>query len=98
MVVAKKVFCIPYGVCEIDKKNFNFTEKPKFKFKINVGLYLLNRNILNLIKKNHYLDFNILLENALKKNKKVDYYEIRDKDWIDVGQMDKYKNFYNKKI
>ena len=25
-------------------------------------------------------------------------YEIRDKDWIDVGQMDKYKNFINKKI
>ena len=33
---------------------------------------------------------------SLKKKKKVGYYEIKDKDWIDVGQMDKYKNFLNK--
>ena len=51
-VVAKKVFNLPYGVCNIEKKNFQFVEKPKLKFKVNVGLYLLSKNILKLIKKN----------------------------------------------
>ena len=98
LVVAKKNFYIPYGVCENDKEKFKFIEKPKFEFKINVGLYLLNKNILNLLKKKQHIDFNGLIEKSLKENKKVGYYKIRDKDWIDVGQMDKYKNFINKKI
>ena len=97
-VVTKKSFCVPYGIFKKDKKKLYFTEKPKFKFRVNVGLYLLNKNILNLLKRKQYLDFNTLLEKSLKKNKKVGYYEIKDRDWIDVGQMDKYKNFINKKI
>ena len=97
-VVTKKLFCIPYGIFKNDKKKIYFTEKPKFKFRINVGLYLLNKNILNLLKRKQHLDFNTLLEKSLKKNKKIGYYEIKDRDWIDVGQMDKYKNFINKKI
>ena len=98
VVVAKKIFNLPYGVCNVEKKNFQFVEKPKLKFKVNVGLYLLNKNILNLIKKKRYLDFNTLLTNSLKMKKKVGHYEIKDRDWIDVGRMDKYKNFLNKKI
>jgi len=98
IVVAKKIFNLPYGVCNVEKKNFQFVEKPKLKFKVNIGLYLLNKDILNLIKKKRYLDFNTLLTNSLKMKKKVGYYEIKDRNWIDVGQMDKYKNSLNKKI
>ena len=96
--MAKKLFSIPYGVCKTDKRKLYFIEKPKFKFRINTGLYLLNKNILNLLKRKQHLNFNTLLEKSLKSNKKVGYYEIKDRDWIDVGQMDKYKNFVNKKI
>ena len=73
------------------------TVKQKICLKISLN-FLLNKNILNLLKRKQYLDFNTLLEKSLKKNKKVGYYEIKDRDWIDVGQMDKYKNFINKKI
>ena len=50
------------------------------------------------LKRKQHLNFNTLLEKSLKSNKKVGYYEIKDRDWIDVGQMDKYKDFVNKKI
>ena len=30
--------------------------------------------------------------------KKIGFFEIKEKDWIDVGQMDKYKNYLNKQI
>ena len=63
-----------------------------------MGLYLINKNILNLINKNKSLDFNQLLLKAHKNNKRIGLYEIREKDWIDVGQMDKYKNYINKEI
>ena len=59
---------------------------------------ILNKNILNLVKKKSYLDFNVLLSKCIKENKKVGCYQIKDKGWIDIGQMDKYKNFLNKKI
>tara|TARA_Y100000590_G_C15736197_1_gene1018626 strand:+ start:1573 stop:2622 length:1050 start_codon:yes stop_codon:yes gene_type:complete len=98
VVVANKTFSIPYGVCNTNKEKIEFTEKPKFKFKINVGLYLVSKNILNLVKKSTHLDFTSLLTSSIKKNKKVGYYVIKDKDWIDVGQMDKYKNFINKEV
>ena len=98
IVVAKKIFTIPYGVSDSARNNSNLIEKPKLKFKVNVGLYLLSKNILSLIKTKRYLDFNTLLTKSLKMKKKVGYYEIKDKDWIDVGQMDKYKSFLNKKI
>ena len=97
-VVAKKTFNLPYGVCNVKKNNFQFIEKPKFKFRANVGLYLINKNVLKLIKKRRYIDFSTLLINCLKMKKKIAYYEIKDRDWIDVGQMDKYKKFHNKKI
>jgi len=97
-VVANKIFIIPYGVCDVKNNSFKFEEKPKLKFKVNIGLYILNKNILNLVKKNNYLDFNTLLNISTKKNKKIGYFEIRDKDWIDVGQIDKYKNYLNKSI
>ena len=38
------------------------------------------------------------ISSVLRKKYKVNYYEIKDKDWIDVGQMDNYKSFLNKKI
>mgnify|MGYP000329910495 CR=1 FL=1 len=35
---------------------------------------------------------------AIMRKYKVAVYPIRDKDWIDVGQMGKCTNFVNKKI
>ncbi len=97
-VVANKKFIIPYGVCSIKDKKFNMVEKPNYKFKVNVGLYLINKNILSLIHKKQNLDFNQLILKAHKNNKKIGLFEIKEKDWVDVGQMDKYKNYINKEI
>ena len=98
VVIAKKTFTIPYGVCEIKKNNFSLLEKPKYKLRVNVGLYLIESKVLKTIKQKKYLDFNSFLDNVVKKNFKVDRYEIKNKDWIDVGQVDNYKYFINKKI
>ena len=97
-VVANKIFTIPYGVCNTKNNNFILSEKPKLKFKVNTGLYIVESNIIKLIKSKSFLDFNTLLNESIKNKKKIGYYEIKDKDWIDVGQMDKYKSFLNKEI
>lgn len=98
-VVARKTFKIPYGVNNSKKgSKFTLIEKPKIKLKVNVGLYLVSKNILSQIKSKKYLDFTSLINQSIKMKKKVGYYEVSDKDWIDVGEMDKYKYFLDKKI
>tara|TARA_Y100000996_G_scaffold353949_1_gene293980 strand:- start:198 stop:1247 length:1050 start_codon:yes stop_codon:yes gene_type:complete len=99
VVVAKKTFTIPYGVSDPKNKGtFALTEKPKIKFNVNVGTYVINKDILKQIKSKKYLDFTSLIDLSVKNKKKIGQFEIKDKDWIDVGQMDKYKYFLNKKI
>ena len=96
LITTKKLFSIPYGVCKFKNKKFYFEEKPTFNFNINTGLYLLNSNILSLIKKAQHLDFNQLLSLAIKNNKKINFYQIKDKEWSDVGQIEKLKKFIEK--
>ena len=80
-----------------NKGTFALTEKPKIKFNVNVGTYVINKDILKQIKSKKYLDFRSLIDLSAK-NKKNWSVRNKDKDWIDVGQMDKYKYFQIKNI
>lgn len=98
IVVVKKDFIIPYGVINEKNKKINFIEKPKFKFNVNTGFYVINKKSLKLIIRNKYLDFNDFLNMLLHKGKKIKYYTIKKAEWLDVGQKDKYHDNLNKKI
>ena len=71
LVVSNKNFELSYGSIKIDKYGFleSIDEKPNLDFLINIGLYIMNKEILNYIKKNISMDINQLI-NILKKNKK----------------------------
>ena len=45
-----------------------------------------------------FLDFNDFLEIAKKNNKKIGFYEIHHKCWIDVGQLNNFKSEINREI
>ncbi|MDC1053078.1 sugar phosphate nucleotidyltransferase [Candidatus Pelagibacter sp.] len=92
MVVAAKEFKVPYGVCELNKKGDlkKITEKPKFNFFTNTGLYLVNNNIINLLE-NKKIDMDELIEKAKKNKKKIKVFPISDSQWFDIGQWNEYK-------
>mgnify|MGYP001442518844 FL=1 len=98
IVTATKKFKIPYGVCDENEKSFVMREKPEFKYNVNTGFYIISRKCLKVLKKKEYLDFNDFLLKCKKHNKKIGIYKIREKNWIDVGQMKEYKNNLNKNI
>lgn len=98
IVVAEKKFIIPYGVCHKKKEKIDFIEKPKYKFNVNTGFYILNKSCLKLLKKKRYLDFNDFLKICIKNKRKINYFKIKQKDWIDIGQKDKYQSNLNKEI
>ena len=95
IVVNYKNYNLPYG--EIDVDNYgNFIkikEKPKYKFLINSGLYLMNKKVFKLIKKDEFLNMNDLINKLIKKKLNIGLYPITDNSWIDVGQWSEYKKF-----
>ena len=92
LVVSSKEHIIPYGTCKLTKKGYlqKIIEKPKFDFFVNVGLYVLNPNLMKLIPKNKTYDMTDLIQFAKIKKKLIGVYPIGEDSWIDVGQWSEY--------
>jgi len=97
VVASTKNYEIPYGICHINKKGKlkKIEEKPKSKLFVNTGLYILKPKILDLIPKNKFFHMTELIEAAIMRKYKVAVYPIRDKDWIDTGQLSNYRMINN---
>ena len=92
LVASQKEYIFPYGACKLTKKGFlsGITEKPKFDFLINAGMYIINPEILKLIPKNKFFNMTDLIDAANKRKKQVGVYPIDDSLWTDVGQWSEY--------
>ena len=88
LVVSKKQLSLPYGNCIIDKDDLltRIDEKPKFDFLINAGLYVMEPSIINHIRKNSVMNFDLLIKMLIDKNKKIGVYKIDQQAWQDVGE------------
>ena len=96
IVVAKKVFKLPYGACKIKNKKhlLKIDEKPVYDYLVNTGFYVMNKKILKYIKKDTLLDFNKFVE-ILKKNKrKISCYIIEESSWSDFGIWENFNKDY----
>ncbi len=60
-------------------------EKPIVKSHVNTGVYVFSPKIINEIKKNKYLDMNILIQKLLGKMKKIIAYPAYE-PWLDIGK------------
>ena len=100
LVTSKKEFTIPYGNCELDKKGNlkNLKEKPKVKYFINVGLYVIEPKLLKIIPKNKHYDMTDLISAAKKRGFQIGVYPIGKKDWTDVGQWHEYRKAVDKML
>lgn len=93
LVASAKEYVIPYGTCKLTKKGYlqKILEKPKFDFLVNIGLYVMNPNLISLIPKNKFYNMTDLISDARKKNKQIGVYPIDEESWIDVGQWSEYR-------
>jgi dTDP-glucose pyrophosphorylase len=93
LVASAKEYIIPYGTCELngDGHLAHINEKPKYDFLVNTGLYVLNPEVLKLIKNNKYYHITHLIEDAKNIGKKVGVFPIDDAAWFDVGQWAEYR-------
>tara|TARA_A100001015_G_scaffold291657_1_gene366089 strand:- start:5981 stop:7021 length:1041 start_codon:yes stop_codon:yes gene_type:complete len=81
---------IPFGVLKL-KNNIvtSIIEKPIINNFINGGIYVINTNILKLIKNNEHLDMNEFINIALKNKKKIKAFPLHEY-WIDTGLPETY--------
>ncbi|GAB6076183.1 nucleotidyltransferase family protein [Desulfurobacterium crinifex] len=92
-VTAIRHYRIPYGVVMtsnggvIDK----IMEKPEYTFQINTGVYLSNKNVLELIPQGSPFDMPELINTLLERGEKVFAYPVNEGAYIDIGEWKEYK-------
>lgn len=93
MTIASKneTYTIPYGVIytsDIELKKI--IEKPTYNFLVSAGIYVVNKNIIDLIPKDSFCDMPELISFAKDKNLKVTTFPIHE-FWLDVGRPETLK-------
>lgn len=76
---------IPFAILEIKNKQIqSIKEKPTYTYYSNAGIYLIKREIIDLIPKDKPFDATDLIELMIKKGKKVTHFPILGY-WLDIG-------------
>ncbi len=88
---------INLGVLKTDKNNhiLDYIEKPMNHYKVSMGIYVVEPDILNYVRKDEYLDFPDLIKLLINEKHKVLGYEFKGL-WLDIGRMDDYDLALNK--
>ena len=83
---------LPYGVIETSKKGkvVNWNEKPEIKANINMGCYIMNPQVFNLIPKNKSYGMDDVIKKAMKKKEAINSF-ITKKGFTDIGNTESYK-------
>ena len=77
------------------KKIIHFAPEQSLSKFINENYKIINYDKVDLIPKNRLFHMTELIEMAIMRKYKVAVYPIRDKDWIDTGQLSNYRMMNN---
>ena len=90
MCIREYDFQVPYGVVALDGCSIReIKEKPIHKFFVNAGIYVLNKNLINKVDGESYLNITDFLEKELDSGG-VNAFPIHEY-WLDIGRMEEYK-------
>lgn len=79
---------IPYGIFDLDGRDIKgIKEKPTFNYYANAGIYLIKRELLELIPPNAFFDATDFLNLLISKEYKVIRYPITGY-WLDIGKFE----------
>ena len=94
MTIASTNYTIDVPYATLKEKNnrvYELSEKPKFEYHTNAGIYILSKKLLNKIPKDLFFDITDLINDLIKTENKVFHYPILGY-WIDIGKPEDYKN------
>lgn len=90
---------LPYGVIETTKNNkvTKWNEKPEIKVNINMGCYVMEKEIMKMIPKNKPFGMDDVINRVMKKKKLVSSF-IGKNGFIDIGNKESYEKANNEFI
>jgi NDP-mannose synthase len=82
---------IDFGVIETDADNMltGYVEKPRFDYRVSMGIYCFNAAVLERLKPGQYCDFPDLVKQLIAAGRSVASYPF-DGYWLDMGRPDDY--------
>lgn len=88
----QKDFQIDLGIIQNDGNYsiVDYIEKPTYTFKVSMGIYVFEIDVLNYIEPNKYLDFPNLVKRLLAHGQTVVSYPF-DGYWLDIGNHNDYE-------
>ncbi len=84
---------IDFGVIDVDEKSMlakGFREKPEYTFSVSMGVYVMNRKVLDFVPDSTSFGFDDLMLTLLKKNEPARLYPYHGY-WLDIGRPDDYE-------
>jgi dTDP-glucose pyrophosphorylase len=82
---------IPYAVLETEKGEVkSFKEKPTYTYYSNGGIYLMKKEMTNLIPQNKFYNATDLMEDLIQQNKKIISFPFSGY-WLDVGKHEDFE-------
>lgn len=96
IVAAVKHQQLPYGSLETSAEGqlTDLNEKPEFIFKINTGVYIVEPECLEIVKKSKtFFHMTDLIDQLKSMNMRIGVFPIRESDWTDIGTMSQYQRF-----
>lgn len=86
---------VPYAVMETqDKMVTGFKEKPTYTHYSNTGIYLMKKEVIDLIPKNEAFNATDLMEQLIQEGKKVVAYPFVGY-WLDIGKHEDFQKAQN---
>ena len=90
MCVREYDFQVPFGVVDIGEDGIRqIKEKPIHKFFVNAGIYVLNKNLINKVDGESFLNMTDLLEKELNCGG-VNAFPVHEY-WLDIGRKEEYE-------
>jgi NDP-sugar pyrophosphorylase family protein len=88
---------IDYGVLISNESNqlTGFKEKPLYNFLVSMGVYMVNRTVVDLIPKNEFFGFDHLMSLLISRKEYSTIYKF-DGYWLDIGRPDDYQKAIEK--
>jgi len=73
----------------------DYIEKPTFNYSVSMGIYVMNRNIVEYIPKNEYFDLPTLIKKLISLKEPINVYKFEG-EWHDIGREEDYKAVLDK--
>jgi NDP-sugar pyrophosphorylase family protein len=84
---------IDFGVIDVDPVTLlatGFREKPEYTFEVSMGVYVMNRDVLDLVPAHTHFGFDDLMLTLLDKQRPAKIYPYHGY-WLDIGRPDDYE-------